>query len=111
MELNKYILQQRQQPWNSNKNNKSLEIKPTLGESKRGNRKSQKVGVILSRLHIGHTRTAHSYLLEPKQQPTYHVYQTKYTVKYILIECTDLVHIRETFLMQMTWRSCSKILK
>ena len=23
--------------------------------------------------------------------------QTKYTVKYILIECTDLAHIRKTF--------------
>ena len=26
-----------------------------------------------------------------------YVCQTKYTVKHILIECTDLVHIRKTF--------------
>ena len=31
MKINKYILQQRQQHWNNNKNNELLEIKPTLG--------------------------------------------------------------------------------
>ena len=36
---------------------------------------------------MGHTRITHSYLLEGKQQPICYVYQTKYTVKYILIEC------------------------
>ena len=27
-----------------------------------------------------------------------HAYQTKYKVKHIFIECTDMTHIRETFL-------------
>ena len=31
MKINKYILQQRQQRWNNNENNKLLKIKPTLG--------------------------------------------------------------------------------
>ena len=60
-------------------------------------RKKRKEEAILSRLRIGHSRTTHSYFLEPKQQPTCHACQTKYTVKHILIECTDLVHIKETF--------------
>ena len=34
MKINKYLLQQRQQRWNNNENNKLLEIKPTLGEWK-----------------------------------------------------------------------------
>ena len=34
MKINEYILQQKQQCWNSNKHNKLLEIKPTLGEWK-----------------------------------------------------------------------------
>ena len=34
MKINKYILQQRQQRWNNNENNKLLEIKPTLREWK-----------------------------------------------------------------------------
>ena len=96
MKINEFILQQRQQLWNSNKYNKLLEIKPTLGEWKQGYRKNWKEGVILSRLCIGHTRTTHSYLLEAKQQLMCHACQTKYTVKHILIECTDLAHIRET---------------
>ena len=32
MKINKNILQQRQQRWNNNENNKLLEIKPKLGE-------------------------------------------------------------------------------
>ena len=40
MKINQYILQQRQQRWNSNKHNKLLEIKPTLGEWKLGYRKN-----------------------------------------------------------------------
>ena len=34
MKINKYILQQKQQCWNSNKHNELLEIKPTLEEWK-----------------------------------------------------------------------------
>ena len=39
MKINKYILQQRQQCWNSNKHNKLLEIKSTLGEWEESYRK------------------------------------------------------------------------
>ena len=42
-------------------------------------------------------RITHSYLLEGKQQPMCYACQTKYIMKHILIECTDLVHIRKTF--------------
>ena len=98
MEINEYILQQRQQRWNSNKHNKLLEIKTTLGEWKQGYKFKKK----LERSHLvqtsyKHTRTTHSYLLEAKQQPMCHACQTKYTVKHFLIDCTDLAHIRETF--------------
>ena len=44
-----------------------------------------------------HPRITHSYLLEGKQQPMCYACQTKYTMKHILIECTDLAHIRKTF--------------
>ena len=36
-------------------------------------------------------------LFEAKQQPMCHTFQTKHTVKHILIKCTDQAHIRETF--------------
>ena len=53
-------------------------------------KKPWKNEITLSRLRIGHTRITHSYLLEGKQQPMCYACQTKYTVKHILIECTDL---------------------
>ena len=53
--------------------------------------------ITLSRLRIGHPRITHSYLLEGKQQPMCYACQTKYTVKYILIECIDLANVRKTF--------------
>ena len=96
MKIDKYKVQQRQKRWNSNKHNKLLEIRPTLGEWKQSYRKNWKE-VISFRLCIGHTKTTHSYLLEAKRQPTCHVCQTKYTVKNILIECNNLAHLRETF--------------
>ena len=101
--INKYILQQRQQHWNNNENNKLLEIKPTRGEWKQSFRKNRKEEITLSKLWIGHTRITHSYLLKGKQQqqqqqqPMCYACQTKYTVKHILIKCTDLAHIRKTF--------------
>ena len=42
MKINKHILQQRQQRWNDNENDKLLEIKPTLGEWKQSFRKKGK---------------------------------------------------------------------
>ena len=42
-------------------------------------------------------KITHSYLLEGKQQPMSYAYQTKYTMKHILIECSDQAHIRKTF--------------
>ena len=47
MKINEYILQQRQQHWNSNRHNKLLEIKPTLGEGKQNYRKKRKEEVIV----------------------------------------------------------------
>ena len=60
-------------------------------------KKKRKEEVTLSRLRIGHTRITHSYLPEGKQQPICYACQTKCIVKHILIECTDLTHIRKTF--------------
>ena len=62
--------------------------------------KNRKEEVTLSRLRIGHTWITHSYLLEGKQQPMCYACQTKYTVKHILIECTDLAHIKKPSIVQ-----------
>ena len=51
---------------------------------------------MISRLWIGHRRITHSYLLEGKQLMCY-ACQTKYTIKQILIKCTDQAHMRKSF--------------
>ena len=76
-------------------NNKLLEIKPTLGEWKQSYWKKWKEEFILSRPSYRSYKD-NVFLLEAKQQLTC-ACQTEYTVKHILIECTDLAHIRETF--------------
>ena len=60
-------------------------------------KKKRKEEITLSRLWIGHRRITHSYSLEGKQQPMCYACQTKYTIKQILIKCTDQAHIRKTF--------------
>ena len=80
-------------------NNKLLESKTSLGEwmqtlKKQNKRKDE---VTLSRFRIGHTRITYSYLHEGKQQPMSYACQIKYTMKHILIEWTDLAHIRKIF--------------
>ena len=95
MKINKYMLQQRQKCWNNNENNKLLEIKPTLGEWKQSLKKKRKEEITLSRLQIGHTRITH--LFTQRKTTKCYACQIKYTVKHILIECTDLAHIIKTF--------------
>ena len=89
MKINKYTPQQRQQCWNNNENNKLLEIKPTLGEWKQCLKKAKKGNYIVNTVY-------RSYTVEGKQQSMCYECQTKYTVKHILIEYTDLAQNRKT---------------
>ena len=61
--INKYILEESQTLWNNSIGNKLLEIKPTIGEHQSVVRNIRKEEVVLARLHLGHTRVTHSYLL------------------------------------------------
>ena len=49
--------------WSSCRDNKLLQIKPTLGEWPPGCRRSRKEEVVLSRLRIGHTLPIMTYML------------------------------------------------
>ena len=61
-----------------------------------GLQKKNRKEVIFFRFRISHKKTTHSYLLDAKQQPMCHACRPN-TLKHILIECTDLAHIIETF--------------
>ena len=95
MKINKLILQQRQQRWNSNKHNKLMEmwVYHIRGMETRL-LKNTKSHLFLTSYWSYKNNT---FLLKAKQQQMCHACQTKYTLKHNHIECTDLAHIRETF--------------
>ena len=72
--------------------NKLFQIQPTLGKWRPAFRKSRREQVVISRLHIGHIRFTHSFIL--KQRLTC---QTTCTVGHILIECRAFTVIRKRF--------------
>ena len=51
---------------------------------------SRRDTVLLNRLHIGHTRLTHSFLLLGDDLPECGTCQCPLTVKHILVECVDL---------------------
>ena len=105
--IKRYILNKWQQLLNSNTNNKLYQIKPILGEwiikpiigngDKDPAKLNRKEEVVLTRLHIGHTRLTHSYLLRGEDQPKCIPCQTPLTVRHILTECIDFLPIREKY--------------
>ena len=52
---------------------------------------------VMTRLRIGHTWITHSYLLKKEDQPFCHACDNPFTVKHILIECSDFTHIRNKY--------------
>ena len=74
-----------------NIHNKHFQIQPTLGEQRPAFGKSRWEQVIISQLHIGHTRFTHA------PQPQCMMCQTICTVKRILIECRAFAVIRNSF--------------
>ena len=83
--------------WNNVPHNKLKTIKAEIGEWKEGCRKSHWEEIILSRLRIGHTDIAHSYLLKQEQPPWCVGCHTSYLVKHLLIDCIDLTSKRQYF--------------
>ena len=53
--------------------------------------------VVLTRLHIGHTRLTHSYLLEREDQPLCISCNEPFTVKHFLIDCFEFCQVRCQF--------------
>ena len=53
--------------------------------------------VVISRLHIGHTRLTHTFIQKQEPQPQCLTCQTTFTVKHILIECRVFAVIRKRF--------------
>ena len=95
--INHFISSKWQERWSSCRDNKLFQIKPTLGEWPPGVRRSRKEEVVLSRLRIGHTYFSHSYILRQEDPPECTACQEIYSVRHVLIDCTDLGLIRPRF--------------
>ena len=65
--INKFLHAKYQQCWNNNIQNKLFQIQSILGERKPAFRKPRREQVIISRLHIGHARLCHSFILKQEQ--------------------------------------------
>ena len=94
--INRYILSKWQRSWDRATFNKLHEIKPVLGKSiiYRSLRREE---MILTRLRIGHTRLAHSYLLIREDQPLCISCNKPFTVKHFLIDYIKFSHVRRQF--------------
>ena len=84
-----FCLALRQTSWNNSIGNKLLDIKPTIGEYQSVVRNIRKE-VILARLHIGHTRVTHSYLLQGEEQPQCVGCHAPFTVRHFLLDVATL---------------------
>ena len=92
--INKYILEEWQTSWNNSIGNKLLDIKPTIGEHQSVVQNIRKEKVVLARLHLGHTRVTHSYLLLGEEQPQCVGCDAPFTVRLFLLECGDYAQVR-----------------
>ena len=72
------------------------DINPVLGKNSiyRSFRREE---VVLTRLRIGHTRLAHSYLLKRGDQPFCISCNETFTMKHFLIDCIEFSHVRRQF--------------
>ena len=84
---------------NNETRNKLYEIRPNLKESLCNTTQPlyRKQETVMTRLRIGHTWITHSYLLKKEDQPFCHACDNPFTVKHILVECSDFTHIRNKY--------------
>ena len=94
-----YICTAWQALWNDQTRNKLYEIRPNLKESLCNTTQPlyRKQETVMTRLRIGHTWITHSYLLKKEDQPFCHACDNPFTVKHILVECSDFTHIRNKY--------------
>jgi len=94
--ITKLIFDEWQEVWNCCAGNKLHAIRrwPAVGDYKKKTCLSRRDSVLLNRLHSGHTRLTHSFLVSDDDLPECGTCQCPLTVKHILVECVDLKDVR-----------------
>ena len=95
--INKYILSEWQNAWDTATFNKLHAIKPVVGNNSSAIRNVRREDVVITRLRIGHTRFTHSYILNREEQPFCIACNQHITVKHILIDCIDFLQDRNKY--------------
>ena len=94
--IKQIITKRWQQFEDENVQNKLRQIEPFLKERKREASNTRKEETILSLLRIGHTRLTHDFILKEAPTPKCPC-GNHYTIRHILIECTNISRIRKKF--------------
>ena len=95
--INTFLHNKWQMSWNAAMFNKLHSIKPSLGEWQPNYRTDRKEEVTLTLLRIGHTFITHAFLLKDEDWPMCIPCQEPFSVKHVLLDCTDLRFIRSRF--------------
>ena len=77
--------------------NKFHEVLPKLPDRLLSFCNTRKENTVLNRLHIGHSYLTHSFIFRKEEAPVCVACNTVITVKYILIECANLLQIRKKY--------------
>ena len=93
----KYVLKLWQSDWSQENENKLHKIRPSVSAPLYSGGRDRKEQTVLTRLRLGHTYVTHSHLLRGEEPPWCHACDQRYTVKHILIECSDLIDERKNF--------------
>ena len=95
----KYVYQVWQKEWDETVlvSSKFHEILPKLLDKLLSFCNTRKENTVLNRLLIGHSYLTHSFILRKEEAPVCVACDAVITVKYILIECADLLEIRKKY--------------
>ena len=83
--------------------NKFHEILPELSGKLLYFCNKRKENTVLNRLHIGHSYLTHSVILRKEEAPVCVACNTVLTVKHIMIECADLLEVRNKYFEQKSF--------
>ena len=103
----KYVYQVWQKEWDETVLicNKFHKILPKLPDKLLSFCNTRKENTVLNRLHIGHSYLTHSFLLRKEEAPVCVACNVVLTVKYVLIECADLLETRKKYFEEKSLHS------
>ena len=87
--ISQYVCDLWQSEWDTAVNNKLHAIKPLIGQQSSAYRSERRDEVVFSRLKLGHSYLAHSYLLKGEPPPECATYNRRLTISHILVNCLE----------------------